>query len=190
MARLSIGAQQMKTILLILLVIVAGGCKSVSNSEQAKVRWREANELLKQQSDVAGQWGAQYGKAFNPESRSKFPSNRALLRTQADELIKLLDESSRLGKAAAEKLEQASGLTDNENDRKLMTLVATGLRKDLEVDDLLRSQIRLVHDEEIRDEKTFNARFMELMEVIQQREKESDERLQEWKRLLGATPTP
>ena len=82
-------------------------------------------------------------------------------------MTKLLNESSRLGQAAAEKLDQASGLTDNENDRKLMTQVASSLRKDLEVDDLLRSQLRLVHDEEIRDEKTFNARFMELMDVIQ-----------------------
>lgn len=190
MARLSIGAQQMKIIFLILLVIVAGGCNSRSKSEQAKVHWREANELLRQQSDVTGQWGAQFSKAFNPESRSKFPSNREWLRTQADELTKLLNESSRLGQAAAEKLDQASGLTDNENDRKLMTQVATSLRKDLEVDDLLRSQLRLVHDEEIRDEKTFNARFMELMDVIQEKEKEGDARLQESKRLLNATPTP
>ena len=75
-------------------------------------------------------------------------------------------------------------LATNEEERRGMALIAPSIRKDVEVSQLLKSQMRLTSDEPIKDEKTFNEKFRDLMELIKQKEKESQDQLNEGKRLM------
>lgn len=175
----------MRLILLIFFVLTITACGSGSKVQRAKALSGEANDLLEQQSKVTAQWSDEYGKVFSPRNRAKFPSNRDWLRTQADKLAGLLDESSRLSKAAADKYEQASGLMSNDQERRGMAQFAMAMRNDVEVNELLKSQMRLVNDEAINDEETFNEKFMDSMKLIQEKEKESEDHMNEGKRLLG-----
>jgi hypothetical protein len=175
----------MRLILLIFFALALAACKSGSGAERAKALMGEANDLLEQQSKITSQWAAEYGKVFSPQNRAQFPSNRNSLRTHADALIKLLDESSRLSNAAADKYEQASKLAGNDQERRGMVQFVTAMRNDVEVNELLKSQMRLVADEAIKDEQTFNEKFTDAMKLIQQKEKESEDHMNEGKRLLG-----
>jgi DNA-binding transcriptional regulator YbjK len=175
----------MRLLVPILLVIALAGCKSGSGAARAKALMVEANDFLQQQSKFTTQWADQYGKVFSPQNRAQFPANRNWFRTQADALSKLLDESSKLSNAAADKYEQAGKLMGKDQEQRGMTLFATAMRTDVEANELLKSQMRLVHDEQITDQETFNKKFMDAMRVIQQKEKEGEDQMNEGKRLLG-----
>jgi hypothetical protein len=173
-----------RSILVIFLVILAG-CNAGSRAQRAKTLMTEGNALFEQESKITSEWTAEYGKAFTPQNRAQFPSNRDWLRPRADKLITLLDESSRLTNAAAEKYEQAREFSSNHQERRGIDFYVSSLRKNAEINELLKSQMQLVSDERIKEEKTFNEKFMDLMEQIQEKEKEQDEQLKEGKRLLG-----
>jgi hypothetical protein len=178
----------MKTIRVILLVFLQFnliGCSLRSEANQAKALVAEANNLLQQQSKIMEGWSREYGKVFAPQNRAQFPSNRDSLRSSAERLITLVDEGSKLGIAAAEKYEQASRLVKSDNERKGMALFASSFRKDVEVDDLFKAQMRLASDEKIKDEKTFNEQFRHLLQSIEQKRKESNKLLSDGKRLMG-----
>jgi len=175
---------RIRLMLVIFLMLDLAACKSGSGVLRAKALIGEANNLLEQQSRVTNEWSGEYGKVFTPQNRAQFPSNRTWLRGQAERLITLLDQSSRLGTEAAEKYEQATGLASNDEERRGMALIASSVRKDVEVSQLLKSQMRLTSDEQINDEKTFNEKFRNLTELIKQKEKESQDQLNEGKRLL------
>jgi hypothetical protein len=170
-------------LILVIFLVTVASCTG-SRTERAKELMSEANGLLEQESKVTKEWTDEYSKVFTPQNRAQFPSNRNWLRTQGDRLIPLLDESSRLSNAAAEKYEQARELFGKEQERRGMALYASSLRKYAEINELLKAQMRLASDEEIKEEQTFNEKFMELMEQIQQKEKEHEDQLKEGKRLL------
>jgi hypothetical protein len=145
----------------------------------------EANKLLAQQTQVDSTWSREYGQVFSAEQRAKFPSNRDFLRSRAEKLIMLLDESSRLGNAAAEKYEQASGLVRDDKQKRGMVLFASGIKKAVETNQLFKEFAQLASDTTIQDEKTLNERFTHLKSLIEQKRKERDEKFAEGKRLLG-----
>jgi hypothetical protein len=172
-------------LILVIFLVALAGCNAGSRVQRAKTLMTEGNALLEQESKITSEWTAEYGKVFTPQNRAQFPSNRDWMRTRADKLITLLDESSRLTNAAAEKYERAREFSSNDQERKGIDFYASSLRKYAEINELLKAQMELVSDEGIKEEKTFNEKFMDLMEQIQQKEKEQDEQLKEGKRLLG-----
>ena len=66
-----------------------------------------------------------------------------------------------------------------------MVLVASSVRKHREVNELLKAQMRLVYDEDIRDSKTFNDKFVGFREAIKQKGKEADELRDQGTPLMG-----
>ena len=173
-----------RIILILLLAIGLTACKGASNVKQAKTLMDEGNRLLNQDSKNIAEWVDIYRKAFNPENRAKFPGNREWLQTQADRLITIYDESSRLQNAAAEKYEQAERLAENDTQRKFIIACASNIRKTVEVNELFKAQMRLVSDQEIKDEKTFNEKFLNLLRQSQQKQKELDKELESLRALV------
>ena len=49
----------------------------------------------------------------------------------------------------------------------------------------MKEQMVLASDEQIKEEKIFNEKFMSLMSLIQQKSKERDEQQAEGKKLMG-----
>ena len=107
-----------RVILLIVLLVTLSSCNNVTpEQQQTKALLNEAVELIKRDTDVTGQWVNEYGKAFNPDQRAQFPANRSFLRTQAEKIIKLLDESSTLNNSVAAKYEHAEENGDDDRSR-------------------------------------------------------------------------
>jgi hypothetical protein len=75
-------------------------------------------------------------------------------------------------------------MTD-ERQRRGFSLVTSSLKKGIEVNELHKSQMQLVYDEKIVDEKTFNEKFLEIIKTIQSLNKEIDAEYTEGKQLLG-----
>lgn len=169
--------------LLMFLLVGFLGCK-VSPEQQSKALLGEANNLIQQQTKVTGQWVDEFVKAFTPQHRAQFPANRDFLRTHAEKIIKLLDKSLSLSNAAADKYEQAAGLSGNDQQRRGLILFASSFRKSAEVDELVKSQMQMVSDETIVDEKTFNEKFTQSWLLIQQKQRESGDLLHQGKLLL------
>jgi hypothetical protein len=172
-------------LIVVIFFVMLAGCNSGSSEQRAKLLMAEGNALIEQESKITKEWTDEYGKVFTPQNRAQFPSNRGWLRTQGDRLIPLLDESSRLANAAAEKYEQAREFSSSDQERRGIALYASSVRKYAEINELLKAQMRLASDEAIREEETFNEKFMELMDQIQQKEKEHEDQLKEGKQLLG-----
>src|SRR5215211_4046971 len=137
--------------LLIFLLVTFSGCNDVARERQAKALVSEAYQLMKRDTDVTQQWTDEFVKAFTPENRAQFPANRDFLRTHAAQIVKLLDESSGLNNSAAEKYEQAAGLSGNDQQHRGMSSFASGFRKSVEANELLKFQMQMVSDETVVD---------------------------------------
>jgi hypothetical protein len=104
--------------LLIFLLVGFVGCNRAARREQQmKALLGDANMLVKQDTDVTKQWSNEFVTTFTMENRNKFPANRDFLRSHAETIIKLLDESSRLNNTAAVKEVQAAKLSGIEQER-------------------------------------------------------------------------
>ena len=148
------------------------GCGSGSSAQRAKTLTTQGDTLLAQGTEVVAEWTREYGQTFTPQKRAEFPSNREFLDSRAERVIKLLDESSRLANAAADNYDQASRLMSNEKG-KGMALLASSIRKETEVNELFKAQMRLASDQEIQDATTYNEKFMNLAELIKQKKKDN-----------------
>lgn len=174
-----------RVILLIFLLLTFSSCSNFSRQQQAKALLGEATELIKRDNDVTDQWTDEYKKAFNPKVRAQFPANRSVLRAHAAQIVKLLDESSSLNNSAAAKYEQVAGLSGNDEHRRGFVAFASGFRKTVEVNELLKSQVQIVSDDTVVDEKLFNEKFLHVLQLVQQKRNESESQFGEGKRLLG-----
>ena len=170
--------------LLVALLVVFSGCKQGSRELQVKVLLGEANDLLKQQSEVTGRWVNDFVTVFTAENRRQFPANRAFLQSHAEKILQRLDESVSLGNRAAEKYEQAARLSSDDQQRRGFVQVASSFRKDVEVDEIFTSQIKIVFDDTIVDAKSFNEKFSQSGHLIAQKKRESELDLAEGRRLL------
>src|SRR2546423_3439951 len=145
-----------RLIVLITILFSLTGCRSASSAQRAKALTGEAEKLVEQQTKIVEEWTGEYSPAFTPQKRAEFPANRDWLRSRADRVITLLNESSRLANEAADKYDQASQLVNGEKETKARALFASSFRKEVEVNDLLKAQMHLVSDGEVRDARTFN----------------------------------
>lgn len=174
-----------RVILPIFLLITFSGCNYVARERQSKALLHDAYDLMKRDTDVTEQWANEFAKAFTQQNRAQFPANRDFLRSHAARIITLLDESSRLNNSAADKYEQAAGLSGNDRQHRGLTLFASGFRKTVEVNEILKSLMQTVFDETVVSERTFNEKFSHSWELIQQKRREIDQNFQDGKRLLG-----
>lgn len=171
--------------LVVLLVGASSGCKQASQDQRANDLAREANQLGKQSTELIRQWADEYQKTFTTENGAKFPGNRDWMRAQAEKIIAILDESSSVDRRTAAKFEEAGQLYSKDGDRRAATLIATSLRRNIEVNELIKAQVRLVSDETIKDEKTLTEKMKQSWQVIRQKQLESEKEFGEGKRLLG-----
>lgn len=168
---------------LFLLLFSLPGCRPSAEERRDRLL-TEANTLLKQQTTIAERWAQEFNQVLTQQNRAQFPSNRDWLISRVEKITPLVDESSRLGKEAAAKYEEASRLMSTDQDRKGMALIATSLRTDVENYELFKAQAQLVSDSTINDAKGLNEKFVYFNELIQQKEKEREEQFQEGRRLL------
>ena len=171
--------------LLIFLLVTLSGCNYVARQRQMKTLLSDANKLMARDTDVTEKWGKEVATAFTPEKRAQFPANRDFMRTHATQIIKLLDESSSLNNSAAEKYEQVAVLSRSDKHRRGFALFASSFRKTVEMNELLKSQMQTVFDKTIVDEKTFNQKYSQTWEPLQQKRREVDQDIQDGRRLLG-----
>lgn len=170
--------------LLVALAVVFSGCKQVSREQEMKVLLGEANDLVKQQTEVTGRWVDEFVTVFTAENRRQFPANRDFLKSHAEKIVQLLDESSSLGSKVAEKYEQAARLSSYDQQRRGLARFASSFRKSVEVDELFKSQLKIVSDDTIVDAKTFNEKFLQSGQLIAQKKRESEDDVAEGRRLL------
>ena len=173
-------------IALITTLVFSGlACLPTTGTQQAKALIADANRLLEQESKVTQQWSQEYGRIFTPENRAKFPSNRESITTEAQPLMKLLDESARLNTGAAEKFEKAATLVGEAREQRGMILFAASLRKNVGITDLVREQLLLASNDEIKDQRIFNETFMNLLGLIQRKTREVNDEQNEARGLMG-----
>ena len=172
-------------VLLTALLLSLFSCRPAPSTGRVKGLIAEANILLQEDGRVADNWLGEWGRMFTPQNRAQFPSNRESLRSRGENLIRHLNESTRLNAEAAEKLEQAAGLVTGDKEKKGLTAFAASIRKTVEINSLMKDQMLLASDVEIKDQKTFNEKFMTLMSLIQQKTREKDDQQSEGKALLG-----
>lgn len=172
-------------ILVIFIVVGLSGCKQSSGDQRANELMKETISLRTQSTKLTEQWSNEYQKTFTPENQAKFPSNRDSLRASAARIIAILDEDSTLARTMIEKYDEASTLLSKDGDRKAATLIATALRQNLEINELLKAQMRLVSDEKIKDGQTLSEKIRQSWQQVQQKQAEGDKQFQEGKRLLG-----
>ena len=113
----------------------------------------DALKLMERDTNVTEQWFNEFVRAFTKENRAKFPANRDFLRTHAAQIIKLLDESSSLNQGAADKYEQAAFLSAYDQQQRGLASFASGCRKKVELNEILKSLMQTVSDETVADEK-------------------------------------
>jgi hypothetical protein len=174
------------SVTMVLLLVGFAACKSASQDQRAAALIREANNLLTEGSKSVSEWTSEYSRAFTPPNRAQFPANRDRLRASADKILKALDENAKLSNSAVAKYEQAIPLITNEQQRRGITLVLSALKKGTQVDELFKSQMQLVNDDKIADQKTFNDRFMQIIEQMSPLRSEIEAEFNEGKRLLGS----
>jgi hypothetical protein len=174
-----------RVLVLTLLVIGFCGCKPASREKEAAALMREANALLAQTTELAGEWVTEWGSAFRAENRAKFPANRDSLKTSADKIVKILDEQARLTNRALAKYEEAIPLIDNEQHRRGYSLLVSYEKETLQANELIKSQMQLVSDKSIVDAKTFDEKFVSLAEQFGTSRRESEAQFKEAKRILG-----
>jgi hypothetical protein len=151
---------------------------------RAKALLTQASKLMKQDTDVTQQWMDEFVKVFTPANRAQFPANRDFLSTHAGKIIKLLDESSSLISSAADKYDEAAGLSSDDRRRRGLTAIAASFRKSVEVNDIVKSLMQMVSDETVVEQKIINQRFSSSAPLIQQKQREMDHYAEEGKRLL------
>lgn len=166
-----------------LLLISLPGCRS-SAEEQHDRLFSEATRLVQQQTEIAERWAQELSQILTEQNRAQFPLNRDRLISRVEKIIPLVDESSRLGKEAAEKYEEASRLMSADQEKKGTALIAASLRKDVEIGELFKAQAQLVSDNTINDAKGLNEKWVYFNGLIQQKVKEKDEQFEEGRRLL------
>jgi hypothetical protein len=170
--------------LLIFLLVTFSGC-TVIRERRSKALLGEAYKLIKRDTDVTQRWSDEFVKVFTPANRAQFPANRVFLTTHAGKIIKLLDESSSLNRSAAEKYDQAARLSTKEQRRRGLTSIASALRKSAEVNDIIKSQMQMVSDETIVEQRLFNEKFLNSWQEVQEKRREMDHYTEEGKRLLS-----
>ena len=99
--------------------------------------------------------------------------------------MRLLNESTRLNAGAAEKIEQAAGFMSGAKEKKGLTVFAASIRRNIEINNLMKEQMLLASDVEIKDQKLFNEKFMTLTSLIQRKSNERDDQQAEGKELMG-----
>ncbi len=175
-----------KIIVLLFLLVGLCGCNTAARRErQSKALLSEANTLVTQDTEVTKQWVNEFVTAFTQENRQKFPANRGFLRTHAEQISKRLDESCRLNNTAADKYEQAAKLANSDQQSKGLLSFASAFRKTVEANELIKSQMQLVSDETLVDPKIFNDKIKSSWELVNQKQRESQEQIAEGRRLLG-----
>lgn len=172
-------------VLAVFLLLSVPGCRSSNDAQKANALVAEANGLLEQEAKAAREWSAEYAEVFTPQNRSRFPSNRDALRPHAKNLIGRLDRSAALNSEAAAKYEEASRLLTDDKARRYSALLAASFLKDVEVAGLFKEQMKLVLDDGLKDQRTFNEKFIELTRVIEQKVKERNELQAEGKKVMG-----
>ncbi len=173
------------TVVIVSLLLSVPGCSSSQDRLKANALMAEGNTLVEREARVTQEWTGEYGKAFAARNRAEFPSNREVLRVHAKNIIKLLGQSAALRSEAAAKYEEASRLLADGKEKQFATLLASSFRKDVEATELLKEQVGLVDNDEINDKKTFNERFMNLAQRIEQKVKERDAMQAEVKTIIG-----
>ncbi len=175
----------LRHLILLLLLFTLAGCRA-SSSKPVNALLSEADKLGDQQIKVMNQWAREFGQTFSEQNRAQFPANREWLNGRAQKILPLIDESSRLGNESIEKYEEASRLLPNDQHRKGLAIIASSLRKTLEIEQLLKAQAQLSADPTITDAKAFNDKFVYFNGLIQQKQKEKDDQFAEGKRLMLA----
>ena len=170
--------------LIVLLVCFAACNRAARREQQMKALASDANMLIKQDTEVTKQWVDEFVKTFTAENRNKFPANRDFLRTHAEKIIKLLDESCRLNNSAADKYEHAAKLVGTDEERKGLLSFASAFRKTVEANELIKAQMQMVSDETLVDGKIFNDRMTHSWELVRQKQDESQQQIHEGRRLL------
>lgn len=174
-----------RVVLLIILLAGCAACNSAARREQQmKALASDANMLVKQDTDVTKQWVDEFVKTFTVENRNKFPANRDFMRTHAEKIIKLLDESSRLNNTAADKYEQATKFAASDQERQGLLSFASAFRKTVEANELIKAQMQMVSDETLVDGKIFSDRMTHSWELVRQKQDESQQQLHEGRRLM------
>ena len=171
--------------LLIFLLLTLSSCNNATSERQRKALMDDALKLMQRDTDVTQQWSNEFNRTFTKENRAMFPANRDFLRTHAAQIIKLLDESSSLNNGAADKYEQAAVLSANDQHQRGITFFASGFRKTVELNEILKSLMQTVSDETVGDEKALNEKFSHLGSLGKQKRREIDQDFQEGKQLLG-----
>ena len=146
--------------------------------------------LLEQDAKISREWRDEFVAVFTPENRAKFPSNRDYLRPHAENLIRLLKQRVILNNGAAARFDQAAAISKLLKEKKCITVMAESFRKDVEINLLFIDQMKLVVDDEIRDQKTFDSEFMTLTDSIADKVKESEDLQTAARACLGAKPLP
>ena len=173
---------QLRLAIFFVLLFSLVGCRS--NAERSRALLNEANKLGDQEIKLMEQWARQFGQVFSEQNRAQFPSNRDWLASEGQKVASRIDESLRLLNEAAEKYDAAGRLMDNPQDRKGLSYIASSIRKEAEIKELLKAQAQLASDKTINDAQTFNDKFAQLTALIHQRQKEKDQQFDEGKRLL------
>ena len=174
-----------RIVLVVLLVIGFSGCKAASREKRAAALLAKANTVWAKSGTNTDEWTTEWGRAFGPEGRARFPANRAELRTSADKIVKILDEETRLVNYGIQQYEQALALISDEQQRKGISLFVSSMRTSLEGYEFVKSQMRLVTDESIVDAKTFEERFLSLGAQFGRTQRVSNAQFTEGKRILG-----
>ncbi len=175
----------MRIVLVVLLVIGFSGCKSASREKRAAALLAKANTVWAKSGTDTDEWTTEWGRAFGPEGRARFPANRTELRTSADKIVKILDDETRLINEAVPQYEEAIALMTDERQRQGFTLLVSSMKTSLEGFEFVKTQMRLVTDESIVDAKTFEERFLSLGTQFGRTQRVSNEQLAEGKRMLG-----
>lgn len=157
-----------------LVIVISSSCGFIAfYDRRVSELAREGNKLLEKDAAISREWRDEFITVFTPENRARFPSNRDDLRPHAENLIRLLEQRVALNNEAAAKFDQAAEISRLEKEKKFASLMAGSLRKDVEINLLLLDQMRLVLDEEIKDQIAFNSAFMTITDNVGLKLKES-----------------
>lgn len=169
--------------LLVLLLFSLHGCRS-SAEERRNRLFSQSLRLGEQQTKIMERWAQELSQILSEQNRAQFPSNRDNLTSRVEKVIPLVDESSQLGKEAAEKCEEAGRLMSTDRDKKGFALICASMRNDVELGELFKAQAQLVSDNTIKDARGLNDKWIYFNGLILQKQKEKDEQFAEGKRLL------
>jgi len=174
----------LRLLILFLLLLSLPGCRRANSEQRFQTAFAEANKISDEQIKAMNEWAREFSQVFTEQNRAQFPANRDWLKSRAQKILPLMDQSSRLSDEAIAKYEEASRLMSNEQHRKGLATIAESFRKSGEIEQLFKAQAQLPSDPTITDAKAFNEKFAYFNKLIQQKKKEKDEQFEEGKRLL------